>query len=135
MSGLVIIAGKEFKELLSNRWVLLVIVALLVYLCSWTYDFYSVLSGGVPGAELMFGENLGVAADNYVFFGMCWFGTILGVIIGCSTISAERIGNALNTLVVKPVYRDTIINGKLLGSLAFLVTIMAFYVAFITRYF
>ena len=50
---------------------------------------------------------------------LTWCGPIIGVIIGCSTISAERMGNALNTLITKPVYRDTIINGKIMGSLIF----------------
>lgn len=80
----------------------------------------------------MFDDNLGVAAINYIFFSLCWFGTILGVIIGCSTISSERIGNALNTLTAKPVYRDTIINGKILGSLAFLAAAILFLIMIYT---
>lgn len=127
MNNVLVIARKELADLLSNRMVLLIIIAFFIYLIFWTYDFYNVLNGGVPGAQVMFNDNLGIAAVNYIFFLLCWFGTILGVIIGCSTISSERIGNALNTLATKPMYRDTIINGKIVGSLTFLAAVTFFF--------
>jgi ABC-2 type transport system permease protein len=127
-----VIARKELADLLSNRMVLLIIFAFLVYLVFWAYDFYVVLSGGKPGVHILFSDNLGVAVDNNVFFLLCWFGTILGVIIGCSTVSSERMGNALNTLTAKPVYRDTIINGKMLGSLSFMAIVTVFMIVIYT---
>lgn len=42
------------------------------------------------------------------------------------------MGHALNTLLVKPVYRDTIINGKMLGSFAFLASVLIFLAAVFT---
>ncbi|WP_424358001.1 ABC transporter permease subunit [Methanocella sp. MCL-LM] len=132
MGNTLVIARKEFADLLSNRWVLIAIIALLIYVSSWAYDFYNVLNGALPGAQLMFQDNLGIAAINYVFFALCWFGSILGIVIGCSTISSERIGSALNTLTVKPVYRDTIINGKLLGSLMFITSVIVLFIAIYT---
>jgi ABC-2 type transport system permease protein len=124
MNNLMSIARKEFADLMGNRIVLFIIISFLIYLVFWTYDFYNVLNNGIPGTEVRFGDNLGIAADNYIFFLLCWFGSILGIIIGCSTISSERVRHALNTLMTKPVYRDTIINGKIIGSLVFLATIM-----------
>ena len=70
-----------------------------------------------------------MAAANSLFVSLTWYSSIVGIIIGCSIISSERAGNAINTLVAKPVYRDTIINGKLLGSLAFLASVMVFVIA------
>ncbi len=110
---------------------LIVLAAFFIYIISTVYLFYTVLNGIHPG-QLMFHENTGIAADNYVFFTLAFYGTIMGIIIGCSTISAERMGNALNTLIVKPVYRDTIINGKLLGSLVFLAIVIIFYILIFT---
>lgn len=112
--------------------VLLVFIAFFVYLIFWAYNFYVVLKGDMPGVKVMFSDNLGVAVANNVFFLLCWFGTILGIIIGCSTISSERMGNALNTLTAKPVYRDTIINGKILGSMWFLATVTITMIALYT---
>jgi ABC-2 type transport system permease protein len=126
MGNVMVIARKEFADLLSNRMVLLIVVAFMTYNVFWAYDFYNVLNGGKPGAQILFNDNMGIAADNNVFFLLCWFGTILGVIIGCSTISSERMGNALNTQTTKPLYRDTIINGKILGSLTFMAIVTVF---------
>jgi ABC-2 type transport system permease protein len=132
MSNTLNIARKEFVDLLSNRMVLIVLIAFIIYVVSTVYLFYTVLTGGKPGVQLMFHDNTGVAAANYVFYTLSWFGTIIGLIVGCSTISSERIGSALNTLVVKPVYRDTIINGKLLGAVVFLASVMVFFIAIFT---
>lgn len=84
-----------------------------------------------PGTPL-FNDNWGIAAINYIYFTMCSFGNIIGVIIGCSVISSERTGNALNTLIVKPLFRDTIINGKLLGAFLFYGCVILFYIAIFT---
>lgn len=132
MGSKFIIAQKEFIDLLSNRMVLFVIIAFIIYSVSSVYNFYEIINGRIPHAHVMYDQNAGIAADNNVFFGLAWFGTIIGIIIGCSIISSERIGNALNTLVVKPVYRDTIINGKILGALIFLVSFAIFYIAIST---
>jgi ABC-2 type transport system permease protein len=132
MGCIIKIAQKEFMDLISSRIMMFIIVTFLIYLFFWAYDFYNVLNGGIPGAQVMYNDNLGIAASNSIFFLMCWFGTILGVIIGCSTISSERIGNALNTLTAKPVYRDTIINAKIIGSLAFLTVNTFFFIIIYT---
>ncbi|AFC99211.1 ABC-type transport system involved in multi-copper enzyme maturation, permease component [Methanocella conradii HZ254] len=132
MGSMLTIAKKEFTDLLNNRMVLLVLIAFLIYVLSNIYTFYSVLNGWKPGAQPMFHENMGIAADNNVFFTLSFYGTIMGIIIGCSTVSSERIGKALSVLNVKPVYRDAIINGKVLGSLAFLASVILFYIAIFT---
>ena len=45
------------------------------------------------------------------------FGPLLGIILGFDAINGERTGNAeFNTF--QPVYRDVIINGKFLASIA-----------------
>lgn len=128
---MLIIAKKEFVDLLSNRMVLIVLIAFLVDVIFTVYDFYCVLNGLRPGRP-MFYENTGIAADFSIFYTTSLFGTVIGIIIGCSTISSERMGNALNTLIVKPVYRDTIINGKILGTLTFLAIVILFYIAIFT---
>jgi ABC-2 type transport system permease protein len=112
--------------------VLLVLVVFLVYIVSTIYDFNFTLHGGKPGAQVTYQDNVGIAAANTVFYMLSWFCSLVGITIGCSVISSERMGNTLNTLIVKPVYRDTIINGKLLGSLGFLAGIMAVLTAVFT---
>jgi ABC-2 type transport system permease protein len=119
MRNVLIIARKEFVDILSNRMVLFILILFAFYVVTLTYDFGIVVSGGRPGERVGFDDNNGVAAANYILYILTWCGAIIGVVIGCSTISTERMGHALNTLITKPVYRDTIINGKIVGSLIF----------------
>lgn len=58
------------------------------------------------------------------------YGSLVGVMIGFASISSEMRGKALNTLIAKPLYRDSIINGKLLGALCFLVVVFVFSTVF-----
>ena len=132
MGNVLVVARKEFRDLLSSRMVILVLAVFLVYIVSTVYDFNFTLQGGKPGAQVRYVENLGVAAANTVFYMLSWFCSLVGIIIGCYVISTERMGNTLSTLIVKPVYRNTVINGKLLGSLAFLVSVMIFLTAVFT---
>jgi ABC-2 type transport system permease protein len=48
-------------------------------------------------------------------------GSLVAIALGISGLYGELGNNALNTLIVKPVYRDSILNGKLLGALCFAV--------------
>ncbi|AFC99493.1 ABC-type transport system involved in multi-copper enzyme maturation, permease component [Methanocella conradii HZ254] len=135
MRNTLVIASKEFRDLLSNRMVLFVLVAFTVYAISTVYKFYSSLNGNNPNISVEYRDNLGVSADYTIFYMLSWFGCLIGIVIGCSTIASERMGHALNTLLVKPVYRDTIINGKFLGSFAFLASVLVFLAAIFTACF
>lgn len=132
MRNIFVIAHKEFIDLLYNKMVFIVLVIFLVYIMSIIYSFKVTLDNTNPGIQLMFGNNTGIAAANYIYYTLAWFGSILGIVIGCSAISTERIGGALNTLASKPLYRDTIINGKIAGSLLFLACVEIFYIAIFT---
>ena len=129
-----LVARKEYVDILSSRMVLLIILLFLAYSITWVYNFSVTANGhGPPGAMLGIGTyNVGTAAAGAVFNLMTTFGMIIGIVIGCSAIANDRVGNALNTLLTKPVYRDTIINGKILGSLAFLAAYMALVTAVFT---
>jgi ABC-2 type transport system permease protein len=78
-------------------------------------------------------DSFGLFFSDWLFMNLIgFFGPIVGIIIGCSSIASERHRNALNTLLVKPLYRDTIINGKIIGSLAFLALVVTCAMAFYT---
>jgi ABC-2 type transport system permease protein len=114
--------------------VLLIILLFLAYSITWVYHFSETANGhGPPGAMLGIGTySVGTAAAAHVFNFMTMFGMIIGIVIGCSAIASDRAGHALNTLLAKPLYRDTIINGKILGSLGFLATYLALVMAVFT---
>lgn len=131
IQNLIIISRKEFSTLLNN-WVILVILsAYSLFIIVTVFNFYNSLNGNSSG-ELLFGYNAGLAASNYLFSCLTLYGAIVGIMIGCSSISCERHNKSLNTLIVKPVYRDTIINGKLAGSTMFLIFVLSFTTVFYT---
>ncbi len=126
------VARKEYADLVHSRMNLIVLVAFLLYSLMVIYKFYEGVNDMVPGGKLRFYDNLGLAGDNFLFISLGFFGAVIGIIIGCSSISSERVGHALNTLTTKPVHRTTIINGKLLGMLLFLLSIMAVFTVLFT---
>jgi ABC-2 type transport system permease protein len=131
MSNVLVIAKKEFSDLLGNWMMLVVFTSFLALILADVYSFMSNMNNPHTSIVLqLFRGNFGIATANLIYWDLAQYGAILGVMIGCLSISNERHNRALNTLVVKPVYRDTIINGKLLGSISFLVFIMGFVLVF-----
>ncbi|WP_424358730.1 ABC transporter permease [Methanocella sp. MCL-LM] len=125
MGNFVNIARKEFADLVSSPMVLVVLAGYFVVLM---LNFF-MWCEGVPNMDLSIGfsHSYGmVFADNLFAVLSSSYGPIVGVMIGCASIASERHNNALSILLTKPVYRDTIINGKLLGSLLFLMLILGF---------
>lgn len=112
------VAKKEFADL-AGSWLVLVILAVFIVLTVFTdYGFYDIIARhnyfeGQIFNNFLFGAKI-VLTD---------YGCLMAVAIGFASIASERQGNALNTLLVKPLYRDTIVNGKLLGALAFLLCV------------
>lgn len=127
MVNVLTIARKEFSDLLTNGMVIVVLGVYLVFLGLSIYNFYALLSSGQlsDDGDYLLNSNLGVYCSEYVFRMVADFTLFIGVIIGCASMSNELHKYALNTLIVKPVYRDTIINGKLLGTLSFIFIIVA----------
>jgi ABC-2 type transport system permease protein len=104
---------------MNSRLVIFILIIYILLICKTLYDFYnSVLSNSIVGGnELAYLVLIGL---NYI---LTYYGSFIGVIIGFSSIMSERNNGALKCLIVKPVYRDTIINGKLIGSFGFIACI------------
>jgi ABC-2 type transport system permease protein len=117
------IARKEFEDLISNKYVLVVIAIYLLIILSSFFDINDLMSNGTLQNDQLFSIMLGWSSS------IISYGSMLGLMIGFSLISSEKFGNALNTLVVKPVYRDTIINGKLIACICFLLCVFGLSVA------
>lgn len=122
MGNVVNLARKEFSDLLGSK---LVLIILSVYLCIFlatVYTNYSIYCQyGFENGERAVRSLLGV-----LIMILLDYGSVVALIIGFSAIYKEVESNALNTLLVKPVYRDTIINGKFLAGFAFLVCVTVF---------
>lgn len=117
MGNVLNIAKKEFADLISNKAVIIILVVFLFLIAKCTYDYYyfNVLTNGHIVAKALAWRILAG-----IWFELTRYGSLVCMIIGFSLISSERKDGALNTLLVKPLYRDTILNGKLLGALEFI---------------
>ncbi|MCL5935310.1 MAG: ABC transporter permease [Firmicutes bacterium] len=63
-------------------------------------------------------------SKNFVnYIGM--MGALLAMILGYNAFSKERKNGTLNLILSRPIYRDQVINGKILGNTMVLVTIIA----------
>lgn len=109
MSNVLIVAKKEFSDLSNSKLVLIILAFYMLMLITSVYTIYiNVINN--PKA-LVFMEP---------GYDACYFGSLVAIVLGFSTMSAETSGNALNTILVKPLYRDSIINGKIIGAVTFL---------------
>jgi ABC-2 type transport system permease protein len=115
MDNIINVAKKEFSDLWGS-WLVVFIFAVFMVLTAFTdYQFYGILSNH----HYIEGDII----KNFlcgVMIVLTSYGSLVAVVVGFASIASERQNNALNTLLVKPLYRDTIVNGKLLGSLVFL---------------
>jgi ABC-2 type transport system permease protein len=138
MSGILVIAKKEFADLVSSRLVILVLAFYVVIFSLSFYNYYGSIDITSLSASAYDRYNVpnilsnpaGTFTGTFIMV-ICYYGSLVAVVLGYSSMSGEADGKALSTLLVKPLYRDTIINGKLFGAFLFLFCIfwatLAFY--------
>lgn len=115
MANLLNIIKKEIRDLLSDRFIFVIFLIFIFVIFNTvlrTYNNLSELSLSGRLLESFLGGYSGIL-NNY--------GTLISIIIGFNSIASEKREYALNTLITKPVYRDNIINGKLVGSIIYLI--------------
>jgi ABC-2 type transport system permease protein len=137
MSGVWTIARKELADLINSRLIVLILVWYVIVFGLTVYgDTYEL--NGHPAVISVTEDPVKLLFIHYTY-SLCYYGTIVALVLGFSSMAAEMDGKALNTLLVKPLYRDTIINGKYLGVLCFVLCLFAFttalYIAFMFVYY
>ncbi len=108
------IAKKEFEDLTNSKLVFIIITVYILLIIKTVYDCY------IVAPEIIKNDTLDETILMGLWYVLTAYGSLVCIVIGYSSISSERKGNAINTLIIKPVYRDTIINGKLIGTLGFI---------------
>ncbi len=121
------VARKEFSDLMNSKLVVFILLVYGVLIFKTVYDSYFVLSARIIG-----GEGLANSLLMGLDFILSYYGSFIGVVIGFSSITSEKNNSALNTLIVKPLFRDTIITGKLLGAFGFIACIFGLIIALYT---
>ncbi|ODS37993.1 MAG: hypothetical protein A7316_08760 [Candidatus Altiarchaeales archaeon WOR_SM1_86-2] len=138
MNTTIVIAKKEFSESLrSTRFIILFGLFLFMLLLSayqGTQNYKDELENyneqmGAGNADMpkpsiltAFQQLLGTMRESS---GITIIGAIIGIIIGVDAISGERERGTLKFLLTQPLYRDTLINGKLLGFTILIFTVVA----------
>ncbi|OPY30564.1 MAG: ABC-2 family transporter protein [Methanocella sp. PtaU1.Bin125] len=120
MGNLLVIVKKEFTDLLNSKLIIIILLAYLVPIFLNIYIFQSRLDQGTISQSDVFELSLGSS-----LFTISYYGGLIAVVIGCSSIASEKHNHALNVLLTKPLQRTTVINGKLLGIFSFLFVVLA----------
>ncbi len=128
-----VVAVKEFKDYLSSKRFLLIFAVLVLM------SIAAMISGMGTYSERLasYNENLQQAAQNPMGFQpempsmllvfesfaatFIAIGWLLAIAIGFDLISKEKESGSLKLLLARPTFRDSIINGKILGATSILV--------------
>ncbi len=137
----IIVATKEFKDYLTSRRFLLIFGVLLLIsmaaIISGVSSYSSQLASYNEQKSLLSSINSTAAARlqpqmpsmllvfesfSSTFITVGW---LLAIAIGFDLISKEKETGSLKLLLARPTFRDSIVNGKILGSAAILVVSLA----------
>ena len=110
-----IIAQKEFSEFIKSKRLWIIIGALIIiYILQAT--FLRLYPSGVPLTITQ------VFSSTTASIGL--IAPFLGIALGYDAISRERESGTLRVLLSRPVYREDVVNGKMLSSLLAIVLIL-----------
>lgn len=117
--NLFLMVKKELVDLLNSNIVLAILFTFFGILSIGIYHVYVVahISYIQPTIDLYHDTLYGL------LFTLVNYGSLVSIVIGFSSMSLEKRDNSLKTLVTKPVYRDMIINSKLIGCLLFILSV------------
>ena len=126
-----VVASKEFSDAVeSKRFIVLVVLFGLVMtgaiVTRYVEEVQTMPDGPASPMPRGFLRQMGYM----LHITMILVAPVMGVALGCDTISGEREKGTLKIVLAQPVFRDTVINGKFLAatsavSLAILITSLA----------
>ena len=130
MNPIRIIAGKEFRTAFKDKIFIVITVLFLVLSIVSVYIGSSTKNAEMKAYQDIVGilksqgnTNLPVSPDIYplsilrnIITYVSMVGAVLAVFLGFDAFSGERENGTLKLLLTKPLYRDQIVTGKLLGA-------------------
>jgi len=125
-----IIAGKEFKTAFKDKIFIVITVLFLVLSIVSVYIGSSTKNAEMKAYQDIVGilksqgnTNLPVSPDIYplsilrnIITYVSMVGAVLAIFLGFDAFSGERENGTIKLLLTKPLYRDQIVTGKLLGA-------------------
>jgi len=122
-----IIARKEFSDAVISKRLWIIIVVLLTYYVA-MMAFTNLMWVQVPGEARP--SSIIVVFSN-AGSSVAFMAPFLGIAFGYDALSRERESGTLRILLSRPVYRDDVVNGKILSSFA-VISITLFTATFLT---
>jgi len=112
MSKAWIVAKKEIRDNIKSArfWGLLGLFILLIIVSSYSVGF-TFRFGGVAPAERFF-RSVGRSLAN----SFQYIAPIIGIALGFGAIASEREKGTLRLILSRPIYRDDLLNGKILAG-------------------
>jgi len=121
MSGLLSVFLKELTDQFgSRRFMLIALIVVITGLFSSYTASEALREQQFLNEEYLFLSLFSLSGGglpSFLFF-ISFFGPLLGIILGFDAINGERTRGTLSLILSQPVYRDVIINGKFLASIA-----------------
>jgi len=113
MNKSLIIARKEFADAItSKRFWLIIVLFLLLYVANLFISTSLLRMGALSPTRVMLQTASNVAST------MSIMAPILGIALAFDAISGERERGTLRTLLSRPIYREDVVNGKIVSALA-----------------
>ncbi|MEM3694221.1 MAG: ABC transporter permease [Candidatus Bathyarchaeia archaeon] len=117
MADMFTVASKEFADMVKGkRFITLIIIFGLVMTVAMATIYIQVMRmmEGIPGVAMPRGF-LGLITFS-LSGTMSYFAPVMGLALGCDAISGEREKGTLKIVLVQPIFRDTVINGKFIAA-------------------
>jgi len=116
MAGTMTVCRKELADVLgSKRYIVLFALIFLMSTMS-AYQGAQFISNSTSSnfLAIFYGSQFGFSFTTL----MVYFGPIIGLALGFDAINKERTSGSLSVTLCQPIYRDSIINGKILAATA-----------------
>jgi len=116
MAGSLTVYRKELADVLgSKRYIVLFALIFLMSTMS-AYQGAQFISNnaGSNFLAIFYGSQFGFSFTTL----MVYFGPIIGLALGFDAINKERTSGSLSVTLCQPIYRDSVINGKILAATA-----------------
>lgn len=129
MNGIFSLANKEFKTALKDKVFLMIVLLFLLMSVASVYIGTTTKNAEMQAYENIVamiktqGGNLPAAPEIYplailrnIIEYITMIGAVLAIFLGFDAFSCERENGTLRLLLTRPLYRDQLVTGKLLGA-------------------
>jgi ABC-2 type transport system permease protein len=110
------VCRKELADVLGSKRYIVLFALIFIMSTMSAYQGAQYISNntGASFLAIFYGSQFGFSFTSLMVF----FGPILGLALGFDAINKERTSGSLSVTLCQPIYRDSIINGKILAATA-----------------